>query len=262
MAKVRDVYDYLNQIAPFDLQESYDNAGLLIGNFDNTVSAVLVCLDSTPEVVTEAIERGANLIVAHHPIIFSGLKSITGSNYIEETIILAIKNNINIIAIHTNLDNILTNGVNEKIAQRLGLTNLKILSPLNDEGQLGAGIIGELSKSMTESQFINSLKKSMELKVVRHTKFIDRDIRKVAVCGGSGSFLLGNAMHQQADAFITADFKYHQFFDADGQLVIFDIGHYESEKYTIELLVDLIKNKFSNFATHYTKHITNPVFYN
>ncbi len=266
MSTVKDLYAYLNEIAPFQLQEGYDNAGLIVGDWDSKISGVMVCLDSTEVVVKEAIENDCNVIVSHHPIIFSGLKTITGKNYIERTIVAAIKNDISIIAIHTNLDNILTNGVNAKIAEKLELVNTKIMNPVanitHSSEQVGAGIIGKLRHKMTPDSFTNYLKQKMNIDQVRRTKYISEEISKIAICGGSGSFLLGNAIKLKADVFITADFKYHQFFDANDKIVIYDIGHYESEKYTIELLKDLIRNNFSNFAVRYTKHNTNPVFYN
>jgi dinuclear metal center YbgI/SA1388 family protein len=266
MTTIRELYHYLNEIAPFSFQESYDNAGLIVGNMDSNITGVLTCLDSTEEVVEEAISLGINVIVAHHPIIFSGLKRINGSNYIERTIIKAIKNDIAIIAIHTNLDNVLTNGVNQKIADKLQLISTQILKPIDQvvykNETIGAGILGELSSPMTEIDFTAFLKNKMDLKLVKHTQHLNQTISKVAICGGSGSFLLDDAIRQKADVFITADYKYHQFFDADNRIVIYDIGHYESEKYTIELIKDLIINKFSNFAAHCTKHNTNPVFYN
>jgi dinuclear metal center YbgI/SA1388 family protein len=263
--KVKDLYEHFNKIAPFHYQESYDNAGLIVGDINMKIQGVVICLDSTEAIVDEAISLGANVIVAHHPIIFSGLKKINGNNYIEKIIIKAIKNDIAIIAIHTNLDNILQNGVNQKIAMKLGLKELKILKPSNhysNDEIIGAGIIGELEKPLSEESFTEFLKKNMELQVVKRTSYLNKNVKKIALCGGSGSFLLEDAIIHEADVFITADFKYHQFFDANDKLVIYDIGHYESEKYTIELIKDLIINKFSTFAAHCTRYNTNPVFYN
>lgn len=259
-----EVYEYLDSIAPFELQESYDNAGLLVGNADDVVTGVMLCLDSTEAIVDEAIEKGCNLIIAHHPIIFSGLKRLVGDNYIERTIIKAIKNNIAIIAIHTNLDNVLTNGVNEMIANKLEMNSLSILAPKNQdvtEEVVGAGIVGKLSTSMKTEDFFDFLKDKMQLSVIKHTNICFDKIKKVAICGGSGGFLLGHAKAAGAQVFVTSDYKYHEFFDADNDIIIADIGHFESEQYTIELLYKLVKKKFSTFAAHYTQQSTNPVNY-
>ena len=263
--KIRELTDYLHTIAPSYLQESYDNAGLIVGNENTEIQSVLICLDATEVIVDEAISLGSNLIIAHHPIIFKGLKKLNGSNYIERTVIKAIKNDIAIFAIHTNLDNVYLSGVNQKIAAKLGLQNTEILAPkanLIHEGHVvGAGMIGFLSVPLETKVFMQFLKDTMELSVIKHTKLCRQKIHKVAVCGGSGGFLLEDAKKQDADIFITADYKYHEYFDADDQIIIADIGHYESEKYTIDLLFEIIINKFSNFAAHCTKNITNPIKY-
>jgi len=362
---VKQVSQYLESIAPLSLQESYDNAGLIVGNPKTEVTGVLCCLDSTEEIIDEAIEKGCNLVVAHHPIVFGGLKKLNGKNYIERTVIKAIKNDIAIYAIHTNLDNVYKQGVNQRISEQLGLTNLKILSPkkgllkklftfcpsknadeiqqamfnagaghignydscsfniegfgtfrggentnphvgkkgeLHKEGetkievvfpaylqgkivsallnahpyeevaydiislenkhlQVGSGMFGELETELDEVSFLQLLKDKMQAKCVRHTALRSKKIKKVAVCGGSGSFLLNNAIGAGADVFVTADYKYHQFFDADNQIVIADIGHYESEQFTINLLSEILSQKFANFAVFSTERNTNPVNY-
>lgn len=362
--QIKNIIDYLNELAPPVLQESYDNAGLIVGDSSWECSGVLICLDSIEEIIDEAIEKKCNLVVTHHPIVFSGLKKINGKNYIERTIIKAIKNDIAIFAIHTNLDNVM-HGVNAKFAEKLGLTNLKILAqkkqtlnkitifapldhaeivrkslfdggagelgnydscsfntlgegtfralenahpfvgkkgeihtekevkieaivpqhltsnalqsmlkvhpyeevaydiiPLkNTSKHIGAGMIGMLEKPMDSLNFLKWVKKKMKVDCVRHTALIKTTIRTVAICGGSGSFLLSNAVAQGADIFITGDFKYHQFFDANDQIIIADIGHYESEFYTCELLYEKLKEKFSKFAVHLTEKNTNPVIY-
>lgn len=253
---------HLESIAPRHLQESYDNAGLITGRPEWHCTGVVFALDSTEAVIAEAVALGANLVVAHHPIVFRGLKTITGSNYVERTLIAAIKQDIAIYAIHTNLDNVLQNGVNQRIGQQLGLQNLRILAPKSsDTNQIGAGVVGDLSSEMTEDAFLERLKSAMRAQVVRHTELTGGRVAKVAVCGGSGSFLLPQAIHAGAQVFVTADFKYHEFFDADGQIVIADIGHYESEQYTIDLLFSLVSEKFPTFVLHLTKQYTNPVRY-
>lgn len=261
MNVIGEITAHLESIAPLHLQAKYDNAGLLTGNKSWAVSGVLCCLDATEAVVDEAIALGCNLIVAHHPIIFSGLKSLTGSNYIERTILKALKNDIAIYAIHTNLDHVLTGGVNQKIAERLSLHNVAILDPDKKDPSIGAGIVGELASSMTEQDFLSYAYDHMQANVIRHSPMLGKRIKKVAICGGSGSFLLERAIASEADVFITGDFKYHQFFDANDDILILDIGHFESEQFTIDLLYDHITNKFSKFAAHCTKVTTNPIGY-
>ncbi len=258
---IKDIVAVLEAVAPPHLQESYDNAGLIVGTPDDLVTGVLCCLDSTEAIVDEAISKGCNLIVAHHPIVFRGLKRFNGANYVERTILKAIRARVAIYAIHTNLDNVHANGVNIRIAAKIGLLNTQILAPKAGTNDIGAGLIGSLLNPMPELLFLQMIKVSMQAACVRHTALRDRPIQRVAICGGSGSFLLPDALRAGADAFVTADFKYHEFFDAENRLVIADIGHYESEQYTIELLFDIIREKFPTFALHCTELNTNPVFY-
>jgi dinuclear metal center YbgI/SA1388 family protein len=362
--KVKDITEYLESLAPRAYQESYDNSGLLTGEPSQEVTGVLATLDCTEEIVQEAIDRGMNMIVAHHPIIFKGLKKLTGSNYVERTILKAVRNNIAIYSIHTNLDNIHT-GVNRKIGEKIGLKNLRILVPKKDtlsklvtfvpnenaqrllealyeagageignykscsfssEGtgtfmpnseakphigknnelesvkeqrievlfrthledtlvrelkknhpyeevayyitalsnenqEVGSGMIGELEQPLEPIEFLKRLKSSMNLNTIRYTQLLDKKVRKVAICGGSGSFLLAHAIKNGADFFVTADFKYHEFFDADGKIAIADIGHYESEFFTKELIIALLKEKFPTFALNFSNTDTNPIRY-
>jgi dinuclear metal center YbgI/SA1388 family protein len=361
---IGDIIGTLEQFAPPALQENYDNCGLLTGNPAWEVSKALLTLDATEAVIDEAIANGCNLVIAHHPIIFSGLKKINGKNYVERTIIKAIKNDIAIYAIHTNLDNVLQ-GVNAKIAEKLGLQNLQILQPkkqllkklvvftpeadaekvrnalfeagagnisnysecsfntpgtgtfkgnelsnpaLGEKGkretasevkievifpvyaenkvlsamrnahpyeevafdiipldnfwqEIGSGIIGNLPAEMNETDFLKHIKTGLKTGIIRHTALLGKKVKKVAVCGGSGSFLLNDAIRSGADFFITADFKYHQFFDAEDSLVIADIGHYESEQFTPELIQGILSKKFPTFAALFSKVNTNPVNY-
>ena len=263
--KINQLIDFLHQIAPSELQEDYDNAGLIVGDGNNEIKGVLICLDALESVVDEALLLNCNVIIAHHPIIFRGLKKLNGNTYIERTVIKAIKNDIAIFAIHTNLDNVMISGVNTKIAEKLNLHNTKLLAPklgtFYQNHPVGAGMIGSLVKSMEPIEFLQFLKEKMELSIIKHTDLNKPYISRVAICGGSGSFLLSAAKKQGADIFITADIKYHEYFDADKDIIIADIGHYESEKFTIELLYNLIINNFSNFAAHCTKVITNPIKY-
>lgn len=258
--KINDITTYLESLAPLSLQESYDNAGLIVGNGEEELKGILICLDSVEEVVEEAIEKSCNLIIAHHPIVFRGLKKFNGKNYVERTIIKAIKNNIAIYAVHTNLDNIYQ-GVNAKICEKLGLVNRQILAPKKNELQIGAGMIAELPNAISEEAFLVYLKSKMNLKVIRHTKLLTKKVKKVALCGGSGSFLLPQAIAKKADVFITGDFKYHEFFDADKQIMIADIGHYESEIFTNELFFEMLSPKFPEIPLYITQVNTNPIDY-
>lgn len=361
---VKDITRHLESIAPPVYQESYDNSGLLTGDPAAIVTAALITLDCTEAVVDEAINRGCNLIIAHHPIIFKGLKRLTGSNYVERTVIKAIRNHIAIYAIHTNLDSV-HNGVNQKLCDKIGLVNTRILVPrsqvltklvtfvpnehtgsvlsalyqagagqignydncsfsvegrgtfrpnekanpsigekfiqevvdetrievifpaylerkilaalkeshpyeevayyltaLNNFNQeVGSGMIGDLPNPLEPLDFLQRLKISMDLKIIRHTRLLDHPISKVAVCGGSGSFLLPHARQAGAHVYISADFKYHEFFDAEDQIIIADIGHYESEVFTQELLGEVLIKKFPNFAINFSRTVTNPISY-
>ncbi len=336
---VKEVCRWLEQIAPPAQQESYDNAGLLTGDASAPVTGVLTCLDVTEEVLAEAIEAGCNLVVAHHPIIFGGLKRLTGNHYVERCVAMALRNELAIYAIHTNLDNALYRGVNAVIAERLGLTGTRLLAPhpkrlrveirakagfdaqpveellkpyapisrmeelwdgkpgyvwtarlsISRKGELlaafrqmdpaysitfleldeadphcGAGLVGSLPEAMPADAFLDHLKQRMQTDCIRHThlpKGKKEGIEKVALCGGAGSFLLPRAIAAGADVFISGDFKYHEFFEADGRILIADIGHYESEQFTIELLRELISEKFVTFAARCTNVRTNPIFY-
>jgi dinuclear metal center YbgI/SA1388 family protein len=261
--RAAEVFEFLESIAPLSLQEKYDNSGLLIGSPDQFITGAIIALDCTEEVLDEAIAKGCNLIITHHPAIFYGVKKITGANMTERIIAKAIKHDLILYAIHTNLDNTLTHGVNERIARKLGLDIDSILRPIAgiQDPSLGAGIIGYFSNPLTENQFLHLLKDLMKAPVVRHTRLQHRPIQKVAVCGGSGSFLVEDARKAGAHALVTADFKYHGFFDAGEDLLICDIGHYESEQFTINLLQELISGNFSTFAAHCTDVNTNPVHY-
>jgi dinuclear metal center YbgI/SA1388 family protein len=362
--KIAEIISILESLAHPSLQEHYDNAGLVIGDKNRECGGIICSLDATAEVIKEAIAKNCNLVVAHHPIIFSGLKKINGKNYVEKTVIMAIKNDIAIYAIHTNLDNVV-DGVNGKIAGLLGLQNIFILSPkestlkklftfvplnkaeqvrnaifkagggyignysecsFNAEGVgtfkaeegtnpyvgevgkqheeneikievifpawleneivnamkaahpyeevaydiislasrhsgIGSGIIGELPEPMNETNFLTHVKKIFNLQIIRHTALLNKPVKKIALCGGAGSFLVSTALAAGADIYITADVKYHEFFDANGRMVIADIGHYESEQFTIDLLAEILEQKFPNFAVLKTKVETNPVQY-
>ena len=362
--KLFEITNFLESWAPLNYQEDYDNSGLIVGSFDDEIHGALVALDCTEQIVDEALATNCNLIITHHPIVFKGLKKLNGKNYVERVILKAIKNNIALYAIHTNLDNV-ENGVNTEIAKRLGLINSRALVPkagilkklvtfcehkdvevlrnalfaagagnisnysdcsfniqgigtfkgdehsnptlgqagvreyadetrievifkVQDERRIilallenhpyeevaydiysldnhlqsvGSGAIGNLPDEMDGNNFLQLVKQNMKATVLRHTALLDKKISKVAICGGSGSFLLKNAIAAGADAFVTADFKYHEFFDAENKIMIVDIGHYESEQFTSNLLVANIQEKFPNFAIRLTTHNTNPINY-
>lgn len=260
--ELRTLIHHLESIAPPHYQESYDNSGLITGDPGQEITGVLTCLDAIEPVIDEAIALRYNVVVAHHPILFRGIKSLTGSNYVERTLLKAIRHHIAIYAIHTNLDHMYHQGVNSRIAQKLGLKDTRILAPKSpDDPLVGAGMIGVLPVATDETVFLDQVKTNMQTRCIRHTKLRNKPVRTVVVCGGSGGFLLEQAIAEKADFLVTADFKYHEFFDADGQIVIADIGHFESEQFTIELLHEIITEKFTNFAVRCTKHITNPVNY-
>lgn len=361
---IKELTSYLESIAPLALQESYDNAGLITGNSKTEITGVLISLDCTENVIDEALQKNCNLIISHHPIIFGGLKKLTGSNMVERTVIKAIQNNIAIYAMHTNLDNV-AHGVSYAIAEKLGLININVLAPkkhllrklvtfcpteaaekvrnalfqigaghignydecsFNTEGSgsfraaegatpfvgeigkrhyeneirietifpayleneiirtltevhpyeevaydiynlenewksVGSGVICELPEPLSELEFLEELKSKLDLKLIKHTAILGRTVKKIAICGGSGIFALRNAIQEGADMLITADVKYHEFFNSENKIVIADIGHYESELCSVELIFGIIKKKNSNLAVSNTSVNTNPVYY-
>jgi len=261
--RISEITTWLESVAPLSLQESYDNSGLLVGDPSAEVQSALICLDVTPAVVAEAIARNCGLIIGHHPVIFDGLKRLTGTTAVEQVVLKAIRHDIAIYAIHTNLDNVLQDGVNGRIADRLGLQDRAILAPKETAlgSGYGAGMVGRLKSSLSEAAFLAFLHDKMDLNVIRHTQLLGKKVETVAVCGGSGSFLLPAAITSGAQVYVSADFKYHEFFDAEQKIVIADIGHFESERFTIDLIGDLIRRKFPNFAAQLTTTVTNPITY-
>ena len=364
MTKIKDITKQLEKTAPLSYQESYDNSGLITGNPESEIQGVLVTLDVTEPVIREARKLGCNLVISHHPIIFRGIKKLTGSSYVERVVIAAIKHDIALYALHTNLDAI-TTGVNETIARRIGLKDMRILAPktgilsklttfvppeftqevlnaLHEAGagmignydhcsfrvagtgvfrpneaanpflgktneleevhenrielifpshlkeavlkalnkahpyeevayylhdlankyqDVGAGMVGNLEAPVESDKFITELKEKLGCQIIRHTALVKDAIQRVALCGGTGSFLLPAAKSAGADVFISADFKYHEFFDAENEIVIADIGHYESERFTKELIFGILKENFPNIALHLSDINTNPIFY-
>ncbi|THF49983.1 Nif3-like dinuclear metal center hexameric protein [Flavobacterium supellecticarium] len=362
--KIKAILDVLEEMAPLAYAEDFDNVGLLVGDTNTTATGVLVCHDALENVIDEAIRRECNLIVCFHPILFSGLKKITGKNYVERSVLKAIKNDIAIYAVHTALDNH-QQGVNKIFCDALGLTNTRVLIPKanfiqklvtytipenattlrnalfeagagkignyedcgftsqgmgsymgnensnpeigerfefveateikievtfekhlqskilkalfqnhvyeevayeiyalqNAHQNIGLGMTGKLENPMDESEFLQLVKDKMQADGIRHSAFTGKKIQKVAVLGGSGSFAIGNAISAQADAFITADLKYHQFYEAENKLLLADIGHFESERYTKNYIVDYLTKKIPNFAIILSEENTNPVKY-
>ena len=262
---LKELIEFLEQKVPLQYQEKYDNAGLIVGDENIEIQGVLICLDSTEDVIDEAIRKQCNVVIAHHPIIFSGVKKLTGKSYIGRAVIKAIRHEIAIYAMHTNLDNMLYGGVSTRIAERLGLANLELLDPksafqLRGE-EVGTGVIGTLPEPVGESLFLQIVKERMQTPCVRHSDFLQKPVQKIAICGGAGSFLLKTAIQKGADVFVTADVKYHEFFDADRKILIADIGHYESEQFTIQIIHELVTKNFSTFAAHFTSVRTNPINY-
>lgn len=258
---VSELISKIEHKAPLRLQESYDNSGLQIGDVSQSVQGVLLCIDITEEVVDEAIEQGFNVIISHHPLLFRGLKSIAGNNYIERCVIKAIMHHIVLYSAHTNLDNALE-GVNHYIAQRIGLIETSFLLPQNTEGiTSGSGIIGMLPHPTDAKEFLQKIKTIFNVGCIKHSPLLNHPIQKVAACGGSGAFLIKEAKRQKADLFITADLKYHDFFESENLIILADIGHYESEQFTKELISDIIRKKSCNFAVRYTNIKTNPINY-
>lgn len=259
--KVRQVLDALEQYAPLPLQDGFDNAGLQVGlTVEQEVTGALLCLDVTEDIVDEAVRMGCNLIVAHHPLLFHGLKSVTGKNYVERCVMKAIRSNVAIYAAHTNLDNAL-GGVNYRIAEMIGLGDLQFLENKNADVPAGAGVIGELPVAEDEREFVMRLKRLFNIRCVRHNNFHERKIRRVALCGGSGGFLLNNAITQGADAFLTGEMRYHDYFGHDNDLLIVEMGHYESEQYTIDILAEILNSRFPELKIIKTSLNTNPINY-
>ena len=362
--KIKEVFSLLEEIAPLAYAEDFDNVGLLVGNQENDLTGVLVCHDALEQVIDEAINKKCNLVVCFHPILFSGLKKITGKNYVERSIIKAIKNDIAIFAVHTALDNH-QNGVNKIFCNALGLVNTKTLIPKqnfirklttftipenvekvrnalfdagagkignyddcsftsqgigsymgnensnpeigerfefveaqeikievtfekhlesrilkalfsnhvyeevayeiydlkNSHQNIGLGMVGELENPMSENEFLNFVKTKMQCGIIRHSNLLERPISKVAVLGGSGSSAIKDAINAKADIFLTSDLKYHNFYESENQIVLADIGHFESERFTKDYIVDFLNKKITNFAIVLSEENTNPVKY-
>ena len=258
--QIKEVLSALERFAPLPLQDGFDNAGLQIGLTDAEVSGALLCLDVTEAVIDEAIRLGCNLVVSHHPLLFRGLKCIGGRDYIERCVMKAIKHDVVIYSAHTNLDNA-PEGVNWWMSQKLGLKNLQILEPKPGVPGAGAGMVGELPEALTPEAYLKLVKETFQVGCVLHNQPSGvSSVGKVALCGGAGSFLAPQAREMGADAFLTGEMKYHEFFGYD-DLLVAAIGHYESEQYTQELLKNNIEQSFPGLAVHVTTVKTNPIHY-
>lgn len=260
--------NYLEEKIPLDLQESYDNCGLLLGEPENEIDRALLSLDITEEIIGEAIQIGANLIISHHPIFFKGLKSISQARSSDRALVLAIKHNLAIYAMHTNLDKVY-NGISFQMAKILGLENLEFLKPgpslTSGATKIlepsGLGVVGYLKSPMRWEDFAIELKEKMRVRVIRHTIDSGKLISKIGLCGGSGSVFLKEAINSGCEVYISADFKYHDFFLEKQGIIIADIGHYESEQFCPLLIREIISKKFPTFALSLTKLNTNPIHY-
>lgn len=243
------------------LQEDYDNAGLQVGLTEAEVSGVLLCLDVTEDTVNEAIEKGCNMIVAHHPLIFRKLKHITDEDYVQRCVMAAVKNDITIVAMHTNLDSVM-GGVNTMIARKLRLADTEMINGSTLNGtEAGMGVIGFLPEPLSAEEFLKTVKSTFSAGCVMTNELLKRPVRKVAVCGGAGAFVMSAAIAAGADAFLTGEMHYHEFFGTEQKLQIAVIGHYESEQFTIELLKEIIDNSCSGIRTVMTGINTNPINY-
>jgi dinuclear metal center YbgI/SA1388 family protein len=258
--KIQDIIQHLECVASPQFQEEYDNSGLITGDVTAGCTGVLVSLDCTENLVAEAVEKKCNLVVSHHPLIFRPIRRITPENGTGKALIKAIRENIAIYAIHTNLDNSIS-GVNASISDKIGLVNRKILLPKTGHPSVGSGLCGELQGAVSELQLLKKLKETFGIPVIRHSPLTGKPILRIAVCGGAGSFLICNALRAGADFFISSDIRYHEFFDGQGEMTIADIGHFESEQFTIDLLCAVILEKFPNFAVLKSGTKTNPVNY-
>ena len=259
--KIKQVLSALEQFAPLPLQESWDNAGLQLGLTEAEVSGALLCLDVNEAIVDEAIRKGCNLIVSHHPLLFRGLKQISGADDVQRCVIKAIKHDVVVVSMHTNMDNA-RNGVNWKIAERMGLKDCRFFAKKEVDGvEAGSGVIGDLPEPVAASDFIQMVKERFQVACAQCNELLERPIGKVAICGGAGDFLLDDAIRQGADAFITGEMHYHVYFGHEQQLQICVIGHYQSEQYTSEIFRDIIQRECPGVRTELAETVTNPIRY-
>ena len=251
----------LERFAPLPLQESWDNAGLQVGLTETEVSGALLCLDVNERIIDEAIAKGCNLVVSHHPLLFRGLKTISDLTDVQRTVRKALKSDICVVSMHTNMDNA-KGGVNFRIAQKLELQNVSFFAPKNVDGiEAGSGVIGELSEPQAADDFVLMVKKAFGVECAMCNELLRRPIRKVAICGGAGDFLLDEALKAGADAFITGEMHYHQYFGYEQQIQICVIGHYQSEQFTTEVFEEIIQKECPGVKTCIAETCTNPILY-
>ena len=256
--KIRQIIDALEDFAPLALQDGFDNAGLQIGlPQDVDATGVLLCLDVTEAVIYEAVSRGCNMVVSHHPLLFRPLKSISGKDYVERVVIKAIQHGITLYAAHTNLDNA-QGGVNHKMAEKLQLGALEWLEPKTGMDG-GSGLVGELPTALTQQAFIQLVKDTFHVDSMRYNNWQGQYVRRVAICGGAGAFLIPKAIEKGADAFVTGEIGYHRFFGYEDSILLTEIGHFESEQYTLEIFREIISKVASQLPVFDTKQRTNPI---
>ena len=259
--KIKEVIKALERFAPLPLQESWDNAGLQVGLTEAEVSGALLCLDVTEQIVDEAVSKGCNLIVSHHPLIFRKLARLTGEDYVQRSVMKALANGIVILSMHTNMDNA-RGGVNFKIAEKLGLQNVRFMNPRTIDGvECGSGVIGEWENPIAVDDFIIMLKKRFGVECVETNQLLRRPIKTVAMCGGAGAFLVDEAVAAGADAFLTGEMHYHEFFGREQQIQIAVIGHYQSEQFTSEVFRDIIVSECPGVKCCIAETCTNPIMY-
>ena len=251
----------LERFAPLPLQESWDNAGLQVGLTETEVSGALLCLDVNEKIVDEAIQKGCNLIVSHHPLLFRGLKTISDLTDVQRTVMKAIVNGICVISMHTNMDNA-KGGVNFKIAEKLGLQDVQFLASKTVDGiEAGSGVMGTFVEPMASDDFVIAVKKAFDVECAMCNELLRRPVQKVAICGGAGDFLLDDALKAGADAFITGEMHYHQYFGYEQRIQICVIGHYQSEQYTSEIFREIIERECPGIKTCIAETSTNPILY-
>ena len=259
--KIKQVLSALEQFAPLPLQESWDNAGLQLGLTEAEVSGALLCLDVTERIIDEALQKQCNLVVSHHPLLFRGLKQIAGQNDVQRTVMRAIKNDICVVSMHTNMDNA-KDGVNWKIAERLGLSGVSFFARKSVDGmECGSGVVGELPQPLEARDFVKHVKLCLEAQSAMCNELLRRPVSKVAICGGAGDFLLDEAIAAGADAFITGEMHYHQYFGYEQQVQICVVGHYESEHFTTEIFRDIIARECPGVRAEIAQTNTNPILY-
>ena len=254
------IRDSLEHWSPLRNAEEFDNVGLIVGETNSIINKAIITIDVTETIIDEAIDNNCDLIITFHPLMYKGNGTLKSEEYVDKIIIKALKNNINIYAIHTNLDNN-PMGVSFQISEKLGLKNREIMIKKEDDKRIGMGMIGNLENEKTEKEFLDYLKKKMEISNLRHSNLVDNKIKKIGVLGGSGSFGIEEALNKNIDCYVTADLKYHDFFKPNDGLLLVDIGHYESEKYTKELILNYLNKKIPKFACIIAKSRTNPVNY-